>query len=391
MLFIRDKHTFKTRWYGEPSSWSNLPLGSDENSSGTIVVRDDKISLDRQGDIACMDGRVWVIDKITHDPDSGTSSISVKDIINLFYYIYPAGYKSRPSSEDYWKAIIEYHYVGNADSFYKRPYLVPSIDSSGGKTNPIEPEYTEGTYFKEDEYLRKCCTETNGMRVGTKYDKDTLHVVFWHRNNTPHKLIFGDGHHYLKSQDFSKDIVSKVTVTVKATMGAGSSQTTFTEQDIPYYLQSDGSVKRDTVPVPRIEGKWINRYVECNVNNMDFSKKYNAGTLVKYNGDHVYRCNHDTTGITLSASNFYTYFTRYAETIAEQEILNNVDTYKIEFYSDMYYPWQDRLTMKFEDGKVFTGVITEVSISSDDDRYYYKVGSLPNTVTEKLKKKYKSK
>lgn len=384
MLFIRDKCTFKTLWYGEPSSWSNLPLGSDENSSGTIVIRDPVISLDRQGDIACMDGHVWVIDKVTHDPDSGTSSLSVKDIFNLFYYIYPAGYKSRPSSEDYWKAIIENHYVGNADSFYKRSYLVPSIDSSGGKTNPIEPEYTEGTYFKEDEYLRKCCTETNGMRVGTKYDKDKLRVVFWHRNNTPHKILFGDGHNYLKSQDFSKDMVSKVTVTVKATTGSGTS---FTEKDIAYYLYADGTLHRDTPPSPRVEGKWISRYVECSVTGFDATKAYDAGALVKYGGDYVYRCNAKISAQAWSWSNW----TRYAESIAEQEIMNNVDTYKIEFYSDQYYPWQDRLTMKFEDGKVFTGIITEVSISSDDDRYYYKVGNLPNTVTEKLKKKYKSK
>jgi len=391
MLFIRDKHTFKTLWYGEPSSWSNLPLGSDENSSGTIVVRDAKISLDRQGDIACMDGHVWVIDKITHDPDTGTSSISVKDIINLFYYIYQSTWKQQSSAEEYYKNIVTYHYAQHPDdSFYKRPYLEASTDLVGGKTTLQEPEYTEGTMFKEDEYLRKLCTSINGMRFGTKYDKDKLHITFWHRSNTPHKVVFGDGHNFLKSQDFSKDIVAKVTVTVVAKVGSGSSQTTFTEKQIPYYLQPDSSVERDKVPSPRIEGKWINRHVECSVSNWSKANAYSSGALVRNTayGDYVYRANND---IKANTDWSWSDWTRYALSIAEQEILNNVDTYKIEFYSDQKFQWQDRITMKFEDGKVFTGIITEVSISSDDDRYYYKVGSLPNTVTEKLKKKYKSK
>lgn len=391
MLFIRDKHTFKTRWYGEPSSWSNLPLGSDDNSSGTIVVRDDKISLDRQGDIACMDGHVWVIDKITHDPDTGTSSISVKDIINLFCYIYPSTWKQQKSVEEYWANIVQYHYAQHPDdTFYKRPYISSKADISSGRTPIIEPEYTEDTMYKEDEYLRKCCTEVNGIRFGTTYDKDTLHITFSHRSNVSHKILLGDGHHFLKSQDFSKDMVSKVTVTIKASVGSGSSKTTFTENQVPYYLQPDGSLSRDKAPTPRIEGKWINRHIECTVSEWSSSEKYSAGSLVRNSkqGNYVYRANAE---IQSGTAWNWDDWTRYAEYVAYQEVFNNTDTYKIEFYSDVRYSWQDRVTIKFEDGKVFAGVITEVSISSDDNRYYYKLGNLPNTVTQKIKNKLEGK
>lgn len=390
MIYIRDTRSFKTKWYGECFSYSSLPLGSDDNDSGTVVIASEGVSRSFEGDLLCIDNKyIFVIDKVDIDEEAELATITAKDILNLFNYIYPAGHKSRPYTEDYLVAIMTNHYktAPYGDSYYQKAYIDPIYSSSAGKTSIIEPDYVEGTYFKEDEYFRKCCTEVNGVRFGTAIIGDKLRVSVWHRNNTPRNIVFGDGHHFLKSKEFDKDFITKVTVTVAGTLGSGSSQTTVKDENIHYYLYNDGVLHRDTPPATRISGRWVNRYVECSISEFDRSKSYDAGALVRnssISATAIYRCNGKISAQAWSYSNW----TRYTEFVAYEEMVNNTDTYKIEFDADVEYKWQDRVQMRFEDGQVFTGIITSVSIDSNNNMYHYKVGNLPSTITEKLKKKY---
>lgn len=390
MIYIRDKRSFQTKWYGECFSYSSLPLGSDDNDSGTVVISSEGVSRSFEGDLLCIDSKyIFVIDKVDLDEEADLATITVKDILNLFNYIYPAGHKSRPYTEDYLVGIMTNHYktAPYGDSYYQKAYINPIYSSKAGKTPIIEPDYVEGTYFKEDEYFRKCCTEVNGVRFGTTITSDKLQVSVWHRDNTPHNVVFGDGHHFLKSKEFDKDFISKVTVSVHGTIGSGSTQTIVDDSDVSYYLLPSGKLQRDRPASPRIDGRWVNRYVECSVNNFSASSAYDAGALVRNSSESttaIYRCNWKISAQAWSYSNW----TRYAEYIAYEEMVNNTDTYKIEFDADVEYKWQDRVQMKFEDGQVFTGIITSVSIDSNNDMYHYKVGNLPSTITEKLKKKY---
>lgn len=390
MIYIRDKRNFKTKWYGECFSYSSLPLGSDDNNSGTIVIASEGVSRSFEGDLLCIDNKcIFVIDKVDIDEDAEFTTITVKDILNLFNYIYPSGHKNRSYTEDYLVAIMKYHYktAPYEDTYYQKAYIDPVYLSGDGKTPIIEPDYVEGTYFKEDEYFRKCCTEVNGVRFGTTITGDKLRVSVSHRDNTPRNIVFGDGHHFLISKEFDKDFISKVTVSVHGTIGSGSTQTIVDDSNIDYYLMPNGKLQIDNPPSPRIDGRWINRYVECSISNFNASSAYNAGELVRNSSQSptaIYRCNGKISAQAWSDSNW----TRYAEFIAYEEMVNNTDTYKIEFYADVEYKWQDRVQMRFEDGQVFTGIITSVSIDSDNDMYHYKVGNLPSTITEKLKKKY---
>lgn len=390
MVYIRDKRTFKVTWFGECYGYSSLPLGSDDNATGTITVSSKKVSQESKGDLLCLDNKyIFVIDDIDIDEEAELTTITVKDILNLFNYIYPAGHKSRPYTEDYIVAIMTNHYktAPYGDTYYQRPYLDPIYTVDPVKTPIIEPDYTEGTYFKEDEYFRKCGTAVNGVRFKTTLMQDKLRISVTHRDDTPHIVILGDGHHFLVSKEFDKDFITKVTVTVIGTSGSGSSQTTVKDENVHYYLYDDGTLHRGTPPSTRISGRWINRYVECSISEFDKTKAYDAGALVRNSSQSttaIYRCNWKISAQAWSYSNW----TRYAEFVAYEEMVNNTDTYKIEFDSDVEYKWQDRVKIRFEDGKTFTGVITAVTIDSDSDMYHYKVGNLPSTITEKLKKKY---
>lgn len=389
MVYIRDKRTFKVTWFGECYGYSSLPLGSDDNATGTITVSSKKISQESKGNLLCLDNKyIFVIDDIDLDEEAELATITVKDILNLFNYIYPAGHKSRPYTEDYIVAIMFYHYktAPYGDTYYQRPYLDPIYTVDPVKTPIIEPDYTEGTYFKEDEYFRKCATAINGVRFKTTLMEDKLRISVTHRDDTLHIVIFGDGHHFLVSKEFDKDFISKVTVSVHGTISFGSTQTIVDDSDISYYLMPNGNLQRDNPPSPRIEGRWVNRYVECSISEFDKTKAYDAGALVRnrQQNNNIYRCNGKISAQEWSYDNW----TRYAEFIAYEEMVNNTDTYKIEFDADAEYKWQDRVQMRFEDGQVFTGIITSVSIDSDNDMYHYKVGNLPSTITEKLKKKY---
>ena len=144
MIYIRDKRNFKTKWYGECFSYSSLPLGSDDNNSGTIVIASEGVSRSFEGDLLCIDNKcIFVIDKVDIDEDAEFTTITVKDILNLFNYIYPSGHKNRSYTEDYLVAIMKYHYkrAPYGDTYYQKAYIDPVYLSSDGKTSIIEPDY----------------------------------------------------------------------------------------------------------------------------------------------------------------------------------------------------------------------------------------------------------
>lgn len=396
MVFIKDGKTFVTKWSGEYDDCSNVPLGSDDNNSGTITFSL-VINGVAEGDLLIIDNDILFISAVAPDPISNTTSVTVKDILNVFRYVYPSNFGNYTDTKDYVYNIIRYHYASQPDTYYKLPYMKVEKDQTAGlaKIKPIEPDYAEGTLIDEGSYIRKCCIGdiwTRGIRINTTYDKDNLNFFITNRNDTYQKIVFSDGEHELVSKNLDKDTTTKVTVYLNVTYRNGDKDVKFHEQSvsgvdgITYYLMPDGQLTRDTAPSNYIAGKWVTRMEEQSASLWDSTKAYEAGSIVVKSATekYLYRCN---APIPENTKWSYSNWTRYAEYIAYKEISENVDTYKVEFKSKNRYEWQQRVTILFEDGKIFNGIITSVSYNSDDDRYSYTVGNLPVKITEIMKKR----
>lgn len=395
MMYIKDGRTFVTKWYGEYISYSNLPLFSDDNSSGTIVIPGKNVPI-LQKDIVLMDGRAWVVDSTSPDESSNTISITVKDVLNLFDYIYPDNHKGHAHAETYLSNIINYHYRENADPVYRKAYVHATPKTE--VVNPIPPTLSEETLFNENEYFRKCGTQTNGVRYEVTYTNTELNIEIEKRSNSAINICLGDGHHIFVSREFDKNMASKISVAINGSYTPSGSQTPVKYTDgstaypISYLLDTTGSLYRsDRFPSDktRAEGRWIVREINVTAAPYDKTKTYSVGSYAMIKSgtnSFVYRAVHDVP-VRSDMSHFYSDdFQRYAEYVAYSEVSNNVYNYKVEFDSDYIYKWQDRVKIRFEDGMVFSGIITSVTMDSESNLYHYRVGNLPNTVTEKLKK-----
>lgn len=396
IVYIKDYKTFVTKWSGDSLGYTGLPIFSDDNATGNIVIPQKDVNI-YKNDIVLMDGNAWVVESAEPDEEQNVTALTVKDVLNLFNYMYPDNHKGHASAEEYLSAIIINHYKGNVDPVYAKTYLTSTVSTSGTKCRPIEPEKSEETIFKEDDYFRKCGTESEGVRYSVSYTNSSLAIDIKRRDNTPKILCIGDGHHILRSRDFNKDIVSKISVAINGqfTPSGASAPTKYTDGStaypIHYVMDTTGKMYRyDKFPSSstRAEGKWVVREVSVDAAPYDKTKTYSAGAFVSLksgNNYYVYRANFDVP-VRSNLDNFYTDFQRYAEWIAYNEESKNVYTYKVELDSDILYNWQDRVKIRFEDGMIFTGIITSITMDRDNDMYHYRIGNLPNTVTEKLKK-----
>lgn len=395
MLYIKDGNNFKTKWYGEYTSYSNLPFGSDDNSSGNVVVPY-RLENIVQGDILIIGETAWFIDSASADTSLDKTTITVKDLLNVFRYTYPSNFGSYADAKQYVYNIMRYHYTEQPDTYYKLSYI-SATKSSESAIKPIEPDYSEDTLALDSDYIRKCCIGdlwTKGIHIDTSYDTNHLNFHITNRIDTPANIVFSDKEHELISREFDKESISKVTVYVNATYKNGNSEVSFVDggsNGLTYYLKPNGTeVQRDTAPTGYVKGKWVTRMENQSPSIFDKTKGYDAGSLVVNTslGNFVYR---SKTKINPNTEWTYDNWMRYAEYVAYKEISSNVDSYKVEFKSSIKYDWQQRVNMRFEDGRLFSGIITSVSISSDDNRYTYRVGNLPVKATEVIKKKLENK
>ena len=315
--FIKSVKTWQTLAHAEAISW-DVPELSTDNSVGQIVFPPDADVIGYEGEWIVIAGILLVIRSIK--PTEQAITVNVVDAYNAFYRSHIM-FNTQNTVGGFLLTALTNSYKNQGDAEYAMPYLtITNTDA----TPLIQPTLVNDTVFVMSDYLRM--VSQRGVDIAITPAATGVDVAISTRSTAEKTVLFDDGHAQLNSQDFSADITSKVTAVINGVNNY-------------YYLQADGTVAQ-TVPSPRIAGKWAT--------------------------------------VVLSED---------ADVIAEVEKIfaKNTAALKIDFASDKHYNYGDAVRVRIKD-KVYKTVITSVSVSSNDmHAKRYKAGTMPVTLTDKLK------
>lgn len=202
-------------------------------------------------------------------------------------------------------------------------YALPYLDVENTDNTTFVAPVTEGGLFGLADYIKSA--RRSGVWCDFSITGSKLKISISTRAPETHSIIFNSGHAQLISRSFSRSVTEKVTVYPEG----GAAQ--------DFYLLADGRIST-SAPAERLDGEWVKIAAEADA---------------------------------------------IPKELAAEEFAKNVSSYKIEFYSDRLYKLFDRVRLRFDDG-VFAADITARRVSSADNRYYYRCGNLPTTLTEKL-------
>lgn len=213
----------------------DVPLSSDDGSTGTITTIDDLPAEYVGQAITDETGfNVWIIKAIK--PSDTETTVTVDDFIEAFDrdVVYDESLNQLTTTA-FIRRVILNNFVFPADTEYA--IRISPVD--GDSTGRIIADLTSDGLFNPAAYIRKI--RQNGITVqitSTAYDV----VIVFREETFSHNLPFDDGHSQLAVFEQDKNIVAKVTAIKKA--GATN-----------YYIQPDGSIST-TPPSPRIQGTW---------------------------------------------------------------------------------------------------------------------------------------
>ena len=302
----------------------DLPLYSAANKAGSIQVTGEHPELAMTW--AGVNGRLYYVDNAT--PGNGTTKLSLRLPINAFSRAISFSPLSG-SLESYIAGTLTSAFINQGDAAYAMPYL--SVTASGS-TN-VTLAYNAGEVIDFLDILR--LAEEKGIEITFSPEAAGLSVSIHPRITAAHNLVLGDGHSQLNSYTRSYTTTAKVTVR-RVTVEEDESITVNSSEN--WYLHPDGTVST-TPPSPRIRGKWA---------------------VVSVEDDDI------------------------PSSAAALEVMgSNSNSYKLTFYSDTVFNYGDRITARFQ-GMLQTGEITACSVSQNDPRYLYEIGTMPTTLTEKL-------
>ena len=237
--FIKLLTDFKTVFAAAAIDYS-VPLESAGGETGTITVPG-AVSAGYAGNWLCMDGRIWIIDKV--EPNEGVTEITVADPATAFSR--PAAYGGGGVSIGAFIAsTLAGEWKNQSDIAYAMPYLeIANTDSS----EFVAPEVSEDGLFVLADYMASV-RANNDVRCEFSFSGDTLNVSISHIAPSTHVVMPDDGKSQIVRQTYGKSSVAKVTV-FKAGVGTA------------YYLATDGTVST-SVPSARANGEWS--VVTCN-------------------------------------------------------------------------------------------------------------------------------
>lgn len=202
-------------------------------------------------------------------------------------------------------------------------YAMPYLEVENTDNTTFVAPATEGGLFGLADYIKSA--RRSNVWCDFSISGSKLKISISTRAPEIHSIIFNSGRAQLISRSFSRSVTEKVTVYPEG----GAAQ--------DFYLLADGNIST-SAPAERLDGEWVKIVAEADAIPLD---------------------------------------------LAAEEFAKNVSSYKIEFYSDRLYKLFDRVRLRFDDG-VFAADITARRVSSADNRYYYRCGNLPTTLTEKL-------
>lgn len=322
-VFVRDLNTWESLAILDASSWE-VPVYSSSDTTGTITVAGE-FSLG--GTWAVMDGMVFYIEKTS--ASSGATTLTVRKP----YYAFNRDlvYTGTGTEElgGFLADEITNEFISQADAAYAMPYI--SVLSSTDVNADLG--YGENQVFAILDIFM--LAEEKGIGFSFTPDYDSLSIRIFERTSDSHNIFLGDGHSFLNTATLTSEIVAKVTVrriTVEDSLITVESSTDF-------YWNADGSIT-ETAPIPRIKGSWsIVSITDADIELIDG---------------------------------------------AREAMADNVNAYKITFYSDLELGLGDSCTFRLND-EVVVGTVTLKKVSSSA-RTYYECGDLPTTMTEKFAK-----
>lgn len=265
--YIKRIKDFVTVAYAPAIKW-NVPLFSNDNSSGTITfTTDSQIKRGYEGYWLIMDGHIWVIQSIS--PSDTEISVTVVDAFNAFNrnHRIVSGYSTTGAL---LAAIFNLNYKQQSDAEYAMPYL----DVTNTNTTPlIAPTPIDEIFFSATDYMRLCSQK--GVKIDFEPTNTELKVKISNRSTAYSNIILDDSHSQLVSQEYSQDITSKVSVVIGANMTS-------------YYLQPDGTISQ-SAPSPRIQGQW--QMIKAEDNAQEAAQavfdKNDAAYKIEFNSDRV--------------------------------------------------------------------------------------------------------
>lgn len=321
-LYIKDRSTFETVHWDTPSAWS-IPISSalDDTGSATIMETDEKFV----NDFAYIAKHIYVISE--EAPSKGINQLTLSDPSTMFDRSLPWPDEPTLNYGDFIAEQVSSQYVNCSDPEYAISYL----DISNSDHTPFTaPELDDtGLYVLSDIIAD---AQERGVKIEYTIANKRLLMTISTREEVTHKVFFDEDQTELSTETYSNDITAKVTVMQKVedTDPQEYTQTT-------WYLSTDGNLS-ETVPENRATGKWVYATAEADEEPLS---------------------------------------------VAESIIADNVDSHKIEFYSDREYHLWDAVKLRLAN-TVFDSHIVAITQKHNDNRFLYRCGALATTLTEKV-------
>jgi len=343
-VFIRSHRDLKTLWHGDAISWTDIPYETIGNETGTIDIPDD--GVDYSGEfLVLIGGNIFLIERTS--PSSGTRSLTISSFYNFFSrdLIWP-GMEEEETYANFIINRLNSDYKRCEDDQYKLDYLRLLVGTNT-EIMPYREYEAPGIYNLVDIF-----DEAISYGVVFKFifsvnisAEPSIRINTVERSLDVHNVFFDDGHSSIVSEAYSRDIISKITIfhpnTIEVPDPENEGQTI---KEVEYdqtiwYLSKDGEISSDP-PENREIGTWS-----------------------------MFEINEDED----------------PEEMAKLEFSNNINSHKVEFYSDRVFNLWDIVLLRIKN-QVFKSYITSKSVSSTQDRYLYKCGELPTTLTDRVSK-----
>lgn len=229
-------------------------------------------------------------------------------------------------------------YRDESDAVYALPYLVVHDYDN---TPFVLPELDDNGLYILADYLRQIHANL-GVEVSFRPEGSGLAATIRRRNPSSLTLLEGDGHVSLQADTYARTAVAKVTTVQPVDTGEvdENEEKIFETQMQDWFLASDGSVS-NTEPPSRAQGEWVT-------------------TVVSEKND--------------------------AQEAASAIFAKNGESHKLQIWSDTRYQVRDSFRLRLKSGEVITGEISAVTRVRGDRRWLYQAGSLPVTLTDKVRR-----
>lgn len=333
-VYVKSFATFRTIKKATANAWELVEDSLDYETSSVTVVGD---AIDRSdaGNWLVADGQIFRIANVS--PESEQTTLTLEPPLDAFDR--PIELEVQPGNQTvggFVASLLQALWASCDDPVYAIPYLEVSYSDA---TPFVPPEVDSGNCFKLSDYCR-LMRKTYRTTLRFFLSDGKLGCSIYTAPAVSRQISFEDGHSHLGAVSYSYSGLSKITAIQDVDTGekTEAGETILLRERTTWYLAEDGSVSQ-LIPGRRAPGEW--------------------GTVYLKSKDDV--------------------AAKVAETFAK-----NKANHKLEFWSVRDLPVQADCSFMVY-GKLLRSYISYKRKNSADNRFYYKVGELATTASEKLK------